>query len=337
MKFIVSVVLILFVGLFSCAEALAWECSILTPSYTINLPATVTVQRDVPVGQPITDWYDTPVSNIYNCSGSSGTGGSQYMVYEYTTLPAGPGIYTEDGVVYSIIPTNLIGVGLLIRAKSKGAGPLSGFYNFPYGRWISDWYHSTFTFQFGVGARLIKTHKIISGTVSGRSLGKVNVKSGYSGDDYYEVPISFTSSMVNVLACSVTTPILTFSIGDVIISKFGSSVGTVPADARNTQNLGLNCDADANIHVTLRGTQNPDVSNDSVLSLTGQGNADVARGVGVQLLYNGYPLVLNNRIALKRSSGGQEMLPITAQYYQTKTAVTMGKANASATLELTYQ
>lgn len=63
----------------------------------------------------------------------------------------------------------------------------------------------------------------------------------------------------------------------------------------------------------------------------------MAKGVGVQLLYNGSPFILNNRIVLKRSSGGQETFPLTARYYQTKTAVTTGKANASATLDLTYQ
>lgn len=85
------------------------------------------------------------------------------------------------------------------------------------------------------------------------------------------------------------------------------------------------------------GTQNPDVGTASVLALTNQGDADVAQGVGVQLLYNGSPLILNNRLVLKSSTGGQETFPITARYYQTRTTVTTGKANASATLDLTYQ
>jgi Fimbrial protein. len=114
-------------------------------------------------------------------------------------------------------------------------------------------------------------------------------------------------------------------------------VGTTPTIAQNTQNLGLACDAGANINVTLQGIQNPDVSTTSVLALTGQGGADVATGVGVQLLYNGSPLVLNKLVTLKKSSGGQETFPIVARYYQTKKSVTTGKANASATLDLTYQ
>lgn len=130
---------------------------------------------------------------------------------------------------------------------------------------------------------------------------------------------------------------MVFPIGDVQVASFGSQIGTVVDNAQNTQNLALNCGAGSNINISLNGIQNPDVSTTSVLALTGQGNADVAKGVGVQLLYNGTPLVLNNRIVLKQSAGGQETFPITARYYQTKTSVLPGKANTAATLDLTYQ
>jgi type 1 fimbria pilin len=83
--------------------------------------------------------------------------------------------------------------------------------------------------------------------------------------------------------------------------------------------------------------QNPDSANTSVMALTGQGNAGTAKGVGVQLLYNGSPLVMNGRLLLKQSAGGQETLPLTARYYQTLTTVESGSANASATLTITYQ
>lgn len=87
----------------------------------------------------------------------------------------------------------------------------------------------------------------------------------------------------------------------------------------------------------LSGAQNPDVSDNTVLALTGQGSAGVAQGVGVQLVYNNTPLILGNNLVLKRTNGGQEMFPLTARYYQTNTTVTTGIANASATLSLTYQ
>ncbi|MCD9160337.1 fimbrial protein, partial [Escherichia coli] len=103
------------------------------------------------------------------------------------------------------------------------------------------------------------------------------------------------------------------------------------------QNLGLTCAAGTNITVSLSGIQNPDSANTSVMALTGQGNAGTAKGVGVQLIYNGVPLVMNSRLFLRQSAGGQETLPLTARYYQTLNRVESGSANASATLNLTYQ
>jgi type 1 fimbria pilin len=141
---------------------------------------------------------------------------------------------------------------------------------------------------------------------------------------------------VSQVACSITTPNLTFPIGDVLNSEFGTTVGYIPAKT-STQNLGLDCDRNANINVTLNGTQNPDVSDASVLALNNQGGSNTAQGVGVQLLYDGNPLVINSKLTLKQSSGGKETFPITARYYQTKNTVTVGEASTSATLTLTYQ
>nr|WP_269469132.1 fimbrial protein [Leclercia tamurae] len=141
---------------------------------------------------------------------------------------------------------------------------------------------------------------------------------------------------VTQVACSVTTPNLTFPIGNVSKADFGTEPGFTP-EKTSTQNLGLDCDQSANINVTLNGQQNPDVSDPSVMALNNQGGTNTARGVGVQLLYDGKPLIINTRLALKTSSGGRESFPITARYYQTRNSVTVGEANSSATLTLTYQ
>uniref|UniRef100_S0DFU2 Putative fimbrial protein n=1 Tax=termite gut metagenome TaxID=433724 RepID=S0DFU2_9ZZZZ len=189
----------------------------------------------------------------------------------------------------------------------------------------------------GVSVAFVKYGPTVSGVVSGQAIAKgTSGAYKFMGND--SNIITFTSGLnITTVQCSITTPSLTFPIGNISASDFGSTVGTLPAGAQNTQNLGLNCDAGANINVSLNGTQNPDVGTASVLALTGQGDTGVAKGVGVQLLYNGTPLILNNSITLKQSEGGQETFPITARYYQTKTAVTPGTANTSATLDLTYQ
>ncbi|WP_288791376.1 fimbrial protein, partial [uncultured Enterobacter sp.] len=186
-----------------------------------------------------------------------------------------------------------------------------------------------------------KIELVVTGPVSSGSLtpGVVGVVTLQGSDGIYRdgLTVQLTSGTINALACTVNTPQLTFPIGDIPASAFGSVVGTTPTGAQNTQNLGLTCAAGTNINVSLSGIQNPDSANTSVMALTGQGNAGTAKGVGVQLIYNGTPLVMNSRLFLRQSAGGQETLPLTARYYQTLTRVESGSANASATLNLTYQ
>ncbi|OQD51613.1 hypothetical protein BWZ29_04540 [Enterobacter cancerogenus] len=274
---------------------------------------TVLVQRDTPVGtalKSVTLNYGAP-GRVLGCTTSWTETGKMTL---FTTLSG----------INNVFNTNLNGVGIKLDTTYST-------FNYTYYAAGNDYIGTA----SNITATLIKTS---SGAVSGGSLTTGLFATQYVGESPgYHIDLGIGSSNIIPVACSITTPYLNFPIGDVLASSFGSSVGTVPAGAQNTQNLGLNCDYGANINVSLSGTQNPDVGITSVLALTNQGSADVAKGVGVQILYNGSPLILNNRIVLKTSSGGQETFPITARYYQTKTTVTTGKANASATLNLTYQ
>ena len=63
----------------------------------------------------------------------------------------------------------------------------------------------------------------------------------------------------------------------------------------------------------------------------------IAPSRGIIYDRNGTPLALNTRLPLTVAAGGQQTFPLTARYYQTKTTVEPGTANASATLNLTYQ
>lgn len=248
---------------------------------------------------------------------------------------AGGGIYaqmslfTSRSAISHVYNTNVPGVGVSI---STPAGYFAGVYFESPASFFSNPINQSLNMSSRT-VTFVKTGAITSGVVSSGMLARVYG----DGDGVTAASINFTGPTITQVACSISTPNLTFPIGDVLVSKFGSTVGTIPAGGQNTQNLGLSCDYYANINVTLSGTQNPDVGTTSVLALTNQGDADVAKGVGVQILYNSTVLSRNSRIVLKRSSGGQEMLPITARYYQTKSSVTTGKANSTATLDLTYQ
>lgn len=267
----------------------------------------VVVQRDTPVGTLIFQGQQQG-STYINCTGDVNT---NYYTFSYNGA-------VSSGISH-VYNTNIPGVGVSVYTWA--------YYDNPAG---TDNTTNGAVKTYIIKYNLIKTGAITSGVLMTGKIGTWTV-TGIT-----PLIINVSGGNVTQVACAITTPSLNFPLGDVLASSFGSTVGFVNTKT-NTQNLGLNCDAGANINVALNGTQNPDVSTNSVLALTGQGNSDVAKGVGVQILYNGSPLVLNNRIVMKQSSGGQETFPITARYYQTKTAVTTGKANASATLDLTYQ
>ena len=244
---------------------------------------------------------------------------ADYQVQSYNML-RGTAVTGIEGV-YS---TNINGVGVKVTSNAGlifASPPTTWLWNRP---WVLGG-------PFRI--RLYKTGSISGGALStGRLFSWTTPK---TSGGILEVAVGeITGGSVTSVACSISTPNISVPLGDVE-GKLLTGVGTTVADKQF--NIGLNCDSDARVNVTLQGTQNPDTSNTSVLALTNAGNAGTANGVGVQLLYNGAPLTLNNRIILKTSSGGQESLPFVARYFQTKNPVSPGQANATATLNLTYQ
>lgn len=272
-------------------------------------PNNVIVQRDVPVGSVIYSSSNGVGQTLLQCEGAINTnfykmnylgGVATSITHAYATNIPGVAIAVDLAWAYLDNPSSTDNTG-------------TGTVNLP-----------------PIKYTLYKTGDIQSGQFSTGQIGTWSV-SGIT-----PVTINMIGGGITQVACSITTPNLTFPIGDVAKADFGTTPGFTPAKT-STQNLGLDCDRSANINVTLNGQQNPDVSNTSVMALNNQGDANTAQGVGVQLLYNGQPLVINTRLALKTSSGGKESFPLTARYYQTRNSVTVGEANTSATLTLTYQ
>lgn len=308
------------------------SCTAGSSYFSINA-GTVTVQRDSVVGTVVSNEAYGTEQVAYYCNGIA-DGGSGI----YSTLALN-GLSSSGSAVFN---TGLNGIGIK-------TGFLGGFNPGQWSVYIasgSTWNSAgswttgggtTWTYTYQPKVQFVKTAPSAqSGVISNLKIGYFQPRDTSVGLINPQIPI-YLSATVNVVACNIVTRTLTFPIGNILASTFGSSVGTTPPGAQSTQNLGLDCNPYANINVSLSGNQNPDVANNSVLALDGQGSAGVATGVGVQLLYNGTPLTLNNRLVLKQSPGGLETFPLTARYYQTRTAVTTGSANASATLNLTYQ
>lgn len=134
---------------------------------------------------------------------------------------------------------------------------------------------------------------------------------------------------------------LTIPLGNVAASTL-TAVGVVSPTA-GMQNITLTCTASPGVRMTMTGTQHPATTDATVLSLTGYGNAGVARGVGVQLLYStsttGTPTTLLTRgTAVTIPSGDTVTVRVGARYYTTGlvgTTPSAGTANTTATLTFT--
>ncbi|HDR2790890.1 MULTISPECIES: fimbrial protein [Enterobacter] len=309
--------LLLLCCFFGWHSARAGTCNTMTPQISTLSVGTINVQRDAPVGTVIFSGAGAYTgSYLSGCSNPLMLGFS--MRYNNATLS------NYGNHVYN---TNVSGIGIRLSSNAYFENPSNTFsYNA----------QTSFVEWYGGWVELVVTGPVSSGALTPGAIGVVTLQ-GSDGVYRDGLTVQLTGGTINALACSITTPQLTFPIGDISASAFGSVVGTTPTVAQNTQNLGVNCSPGTNIMVSLSGIQNPDGANTSVMALTGQGNPGTAKGIGVQLLYNGTPLALNSRLLLKQSSGGQETLPLTARYYQTLTSVESGSANASATLNLTYQ
>ncbi|WP_261278523.1 fimbrial protein [Serratia quinivorans] len=304
----------------------ALNCSPINTSITINV-GNITVQKDVADMATLTPII-TSTSSGYDCK------------YDGSSLYVGAKAYgTDTGKLdgsRKIFASNVAGMGFTIGATSlysmwvgsQGFGSgnawvlVSGFAP-----------QSDKIIAMTANIELFKTGELSSGTLSGK-IGALIIGNNPSPTVWgSEIPINITGTVTKV-ACSLTNTTISVPLGDVQSSAFNSISATA---GDKTFNLGLSCDKDANINVALAGTQNMDTADTSVLALTNAGQSGTAKGVGVQLLYGGVPLKLNNNILLKTSVGGQETLPFSARYYQTQTAIGAGLANSSATLNITYQ
>nr|WP_249324636.1 fimbrial protein [Enterobacter mori] len=231
--------------------------------------------------------------------------------------------------VSDVYKTNIPGVGYALY--NQGSDFSSDGH-----KWINDYTSANKTGGFNINGvdftlRLVKIGDITSGSL---------VTGQYASWSYYaSSPVGkfyITSGKVTQLACSISSPNIVIPLGDIPTSDFDGTIGP-ERDKVGTQNMVLDCDANANVNVMLKAVKNPDTSDNSVLTLDGQGQSGTATGVGVQLLYNNAPLEINKTLMLKSAIGGKENFPISARYFQTKPVVTSGNANASATLTLTYQ
>lgn len=229
-------------------------------------------------------------------------------------------------VTNNIMTTPISGLGIRVSlpiadgdtyAGSTYYPQTSAFFSLPAGSWKVE---------------VIKTGALGSGSLpTGTTLAKMTFT---DPDNTVHTLLTLNiagGSSVAPSTCTLSKTSINVPLGNISVTKF-SKIGSTAGD--KSFDVGLNCDKNARIYVSLTGTQNKDTTEKSVLALTGNGNA---QGIGVQLLYGGSPLTLGSSLSLKTSTaGGVETLPFTARYYQTQSAVIAGTGNSTATLTFTY-
>jgi type 1 fimbria pilin len=297
--------------------SLAGECVVKTKvNASFTIPA-LFIGRDVPIGTVIGTYYSTTASpdvTVIFCEDNS---------HIFYSMKYDGGIPTGIENVYK---TNVDGVGY-----SLSNGTTTFYYeNPPHERPQDDF--SGVGFSEPQILRLYKTGPIKSGTLQPGIIGQLEDSSHNPG---IVLELAGQTPVTQTL-CTLLTPSLVLALPDLPTSNFGSAVGFVPSGTAK-QTLELDCDPHANINIALSGTQNPDVTDNTVLALSNQDQPGSVDGVGVQLFYNSEPLAINSQLALKTSDGGHESFLIEAKYYQTKEKIRAGKLIATATLNLTYQ
>lgn len=318
---------------------------------TIVLPANVVVEsRSYSAGEPLYDsgWKSGSNSDLT----ISGCGRNYVVGFFYLN---GPQVDSPGGT--QVMPTNIPGLGVRVTAQNQ-AGPYDGAMpidnNWHDGDRGSD--HELRNSQYKVELVALGG-PISSGQLSfGSPLAQVEFRESRShtayGDVASNVALTNTNVTIKAMGCNADVSSINFAFGSIKMAEFDS---TTKIAAPDTQTVTLSCESGTNVSLSLNGTPAAgNNANNTVIALTGEGNADVASGIGVQLglQSSGYNsgsngLPLNQSITLFSSSrngstyssggtGSQEQLIFSASYFKTGAVVTAGSANSSASITLTY-
>lgn len=280
---------------------------------------TITVQRDTPAGTVLAERVVARGGDnqIVNCT--NGDWRYDFNEFKFATLSAyGNNVYN----------TNIDGVGIRMYSSSAGGEvkrplPYWGTLHVPPSAAI--WIGSAKTVQLvktssnSVGAGAITTGAISRGFMS-------------TSPRLYFYTMTLTGGTIVRAACTVTTTSIPVPLGDKMASEF---TGVGYTTTNKSFDVPLNCNANTRVKVTIDGTADP--SNvKGVIALSPSSSETVAKGVGVQILYNNAPITLGSLITVGTAGSGAYTIPLVGRYYQTAAKVTGGKANATATFTMTY-
>lgn len=307
------------------ASGIAWGASCsggdaLRTNHT--LPATITLQRDAPIGTVL---YDT----------NGWIGGGKALSVSCSGKP----VWFSDGfrggmvktALEHVYETGVPGIGVKVSWSNNGRNPPATMNG---GRYMQDppaemtISNTTYVPAQQWWIQLIKIGPIESGTFQIKP-ARVFYHNLLTNE------LTFTPSQLvfNKQGCRLQNPSITVKLP---VSNLHHFKGVGSSAWERAFDVSLECDPDIRISYQIDGQQVVD----SVLR-NGPG-ANMATGIGVQLLKGGdagTPLVLGAKTHHMNmgSSGGVSQIPLIARYYQTDPDIVPGAVMATATLTLFYE
>jgi major type 1 subunit fimbrin (pilin) len=310
-------------------------------TYTLAMPASVSVPRDAAVGTLLSGWVSTPaITNFYTCQNATGGPGSYF---EPLSLTKSGLTITSTGVTYTVFNTNVPGIGIAISVAvyfsgcggwmaPEDLGGIGAAVTPTLSGWVGYTCNADGTFGGQLSAILVKTGPTTGGTISGGIIAEA--WSDISPDPY----VSFSLSPTAFVATSCSTPDVTVSMGSYRVSTFtGKGSSSTPVGFNVAVN---NCPAGMNsIQYQFASASGVVNASQGVIALA---SSSTATGIGLQLKSSSPSVVLSYNQQYQLSSynaatGGSYNIPLTAAYYQTGKTVTPGTANAIVTFTMTYQ
>ncbi|WP_421566942.1 fimbrial protein [Stenotrophomonas sp. PD6] len=318
----------------------AVTCSGGNRTVQIQVPTSITVPRDAPVGTQLTGWILSPgYSDLFNCTGATTADAVGVRLDSMMTSPTGLTLI-DSGSTYKVFETSLPGIGIAAGylTYANGCG------------WQASWSplsingaracNSPKYTANGAQLRLlfVKTGQIASGVVSGMSLAKAGPYINGALDTSQSVLYSMGPVRIDALAC--TTPNVTVPLGTHMSTEFkgkGSSTRLVPFKIAL-----MGCPGPTDLGALSRITYQIDAVTpivDAAQSVVALGAEAGARGIGIQLLDKaGNPFPLGTATPLSGYGGaqGDYSIDFGARYIQTDTAVMPGSADGAMTFTLNY-
>ena len=343
----------------STQSAHAVTCSGGPYTISVNLPSSVSVPRDAPVGSLLTPWSSTAATtNYWTCSANGEWVGVD--AHLANAFPYGSSGYTTSGTsgapsssTFTVYNTSVPGVGIAIANRiynsfhdtiwTAAGNPPGGWMDTVSGWHGLGWSASTGTKTLGaqVSVALIKTGTVSQGgnipalsvvETGAGNMGSWNAPSGTAAQ-----LATFKTTPVQIIALACTTP-------DVVVPLGSHSPNEMASIGATTQpvsfKIALNsCPGGMNA-IQYRIDPATTVVN-SAQSVVALNSGSSASGVAVQLLNSAgtaaFPLSSYQVFSgYSKSTGGSYTIPFMARYYRTG-AISPGTANTSMTFTMQYQ